>query len=202
MTIAPHRFQIVLDTVAQMTISERTVLYALIFGLRPQRTLEIGTCEGGSALIIKAALDDIGSGALVCIDPRPVIAPQHWEQLRSRTTLLEGCSPDLLPKAREVAGGPFDFALIDGDHETPGLVRDIEGAMEVLADGAYMIFHDAHYMGVADGIELMLGRHRDRLTDCGFVSVEQTFEDRKVDGRQVIWGGLRLLRYTPPAGRR
>ena len=202
MSITPSRFQIVFDDTALMTMSERTVLYGLVFGLRPKRTLEIGTHKGGSARIIHAALSDIGEGALVCVDPVPVISPQHWEEIKDRATLLAGPSPDLLPKARELAGGPFDFALIDGDHEAPGLIRDIEGTMEVLADSAYMIFHDAHYMGVADGIEQMLSKHRDTLTDCGFMSVEQTFEDRKVNGRQVLWGGLRLLRFTRNAARR
>lgn len=202
MAITPSRFQIVFDDTALMTMSERTVLYGLVFGLRPQRTVEIGTHKGGSARIIHAALSDIGAGTLVCIDPVPVIAPEHWEELKDRTTLLAGPSPDLLPQARELAGGPFDLALIDGDHEAPGLIRDIEGTLEVLADHAYLIFHDAHYMGVADGIDQMLDKHRDSLSDCGFVSVEETHEDRVVNGRKVVWGGLRLLRYQRPAAAR
>ena len=68
MEIRPERFNIVQTAPALMTVSERVVLYSLIFGLRPQRILEIGTKLGGSALVIGAALDDIGAGQLVCVD--------------------------------------------------------------------------------------------------------------------------------------
>jgi predicted O-methyltransferase YrrM len=184
-----------------MTWPERVVLYSLIFGLRPQRCLEIGTKMGGSALIISAALDDIGAGQLICVDSHPQVKPEHWQQLAHRTTLITGMSPRILPRTVEVAGGLFDFALIDGDHELSGVIKDIEGVLPLLTSGAYMIFHDAHYYGVADAIDRMLERYSDRLTDCGMLSTEQTPEGRTVKGRPVIWGGLRMLRHHTSAPR-
>jgi predicted O-methyltransferase YrrM len=171
------------------------VLYGLVFGLRPQRCLEIGTYRGGSSLVIGAGLDDIGTGHLVCVDPNPALTPEHWAQLEHHATLLKASSPDALPNALKAAGGPFDFALIDGDHARPGVVRDIEGVLPTLAPSAHIVFHDAHYHGVELAIDDMLRKHADRLTDCGMISVEQTPEDRVEDGHRVIWGGLRMLRY-------
>jgi predicted O-methyltransferase YrrM len=195
MEIHPRRFGIIYTAPVLMTVSERVVLYGIVFGLRPRRCLEIGTNKGGSSLIIGAALDDIGAGRLVCVDQNPLIAPEHWEQLAHRVTLLKGTSPDILGQALEVAGGKFDFALIDGDHELPGVIRDIEGVLPLLEDEAYMMFHDAHYYQVSHGIDEMLIKYKDRLTDCGMLSVEQVPENRTENGYPVVWGGLRIVRY-------
>jgi predicted O-methyltransferase YrrM/SAM-dependent methyltransferase len=197
-TTRPGRFGIIYTTPAHMTAPERVLLYSLVLGLRPQRCLEIGTHKGGSALIIGAALDDLGDGRLVCIDPEPVVAPEHWAQVSHHATLIAGPSPDVLPQAVAAAGGPFDFALIDGDHEYPGVVRDIEGTLGVLTPTAYMLFHDANYFEVARAIDDMLCKHADRLVDCGMLSVQQTPENRMERGRPVIWGGLRMVRYQRP----
>jgi predicted O-methyltransferase YrrM/SAM-dependent methyltransferase len=194
----PARFGVVYTTPAHMLAPERVVLYGLVFASRPQRVLEIGTFRGGSALVIVAALDDVGVGTLVCVDPQPNIAPEHWAQIAHRATLFAEPSPDVLPKALEVAGGRFDFALIDGDHEYPGVVRDIEGVLPYLAPEAHLLFHDAHYFEVREAIDRMLCEHADCLTDCGMISTDGNPEGRSVNGKPIVWGGLRLLRYHQP----
>jgi predicted O-methyltransferase YrrM len=194
----PARFGVIYTTPAHMTAPERVLLYSLILGLRPERCLEIGTHKGGSALIIGAALDDLGGGRLVCVDPQPIVAPEHWAQVEHRATMIAGPSPDVLPQAVADAGGQFDFALIDGDHEYPGVVRDIEGTLDVLAPSAYLLFHDANYFEVAQAIDEMICKHADRLVDCGMLSVQQTPENRVERGHPVVWGGLRLVRYHRP----
>lgn len=199
MEIRPGRFSAIYTAPVLMTWSERVVLYATVFGLRPRRCLEIGTHKGGSSLIIGAALDDIGAGRLVCVDPNPLVAPEHWQQIAHRAALLKGGSPQILSQAIEAAGGCFDFALIDGDHEYDGVIRDIEGVLPLLEDSAHLLFHDAHYYQVTDAIDHMLKKYADRLVDCGMISAEQTVENRQERGRQVIWGGLRMLRYHKPA---
>jgi predicted O-methyltransferase YrrM/SAM-dependent methyltransferase len=194
----PSRFGVIYTTPAHMTAPERVLLYSLVLGLRPRRCLEIGTHKGGSALVIGAALDDLGTGTLVCVDPVPMVADEHWAQVRHLATMIAGPSPDVLPRAVEAAGGRFDFALIDGDHEFPGVVRDIEGVLGVLEPTAYLVFHDANYFEVARAIDEMVCKYADRLVDCGMLSVQQTPEDRVVNGRPVVWGGLRMVRYHRP----
>jgi predicted O-methyltransferase YrrM len=196
----PDRFGVIYTTPAHMTAAERVTLYSLVFGLRPQRCLEIGTFHGGSSLVIVAALDDLGAGELVCVDPSPAVAPEDRARMAHRAHLIERASPAALGEAMAVAGGHFDFALIDGDHERTSVVRDIEGVLDVLAPNAHVLLHDAHYLGVSDAIEEMMRRHPDRLVDCGMLSTEQVKEDRSVDGRPVTWGGLRLLRHRGDAG--
>jgi predicted O-methyltransferase YrrM len=192
--VRPGRFEVIYTTPAHMTAAERVMLYAMVFSLRPERCLEIGTYLGGSALIIGAAMDDLGAGRLFCVDPNPQVAPDHWKQIEHRAAMIAKPSPQALFEAMRLAGGKFDFAFIDGDHETPGVIQDIEAALEVLTPDAYVLLHDAHYRGVADAIDRMIVEHADRLLDCGMVSVEQTETGTFEDGRHVIWGGLRLLR--------
>lgn len=192
MQIRPDRFDRIREAPVLMSWSERVVLYSTIFGVRPMRSLEIGTHKGGSALIISAALDDIGVGRLICVDPAPMVAPEHWAKVAHRATLVTGGSPDVLPEAMKAAGGPFDFALIDGDHELEGVLRDIEGVLPLLADQAYLLFHDAHFGPVEEGIDRMVSKYRRHLIDCGMLSVEQTPDAQP----GVHWGGLRMLRFS------
>lgn len=178
---------------AHMTRSERLLMFTLAFNLRPQRYLEIGTFQGGSALIVAAALDSLRSDArMVCVDPRPAIAPEHWEKLKHRTTLLTGFSPDILPEAQKAAGGPFDLVLIDGDHSFEGMMRDAEGVLPYVRPGSYLLFHDSFYHEVDEGIKAFVQRHADRVVDLGQMTREVTVH-QEPGGAPVHWGGLRLL---------
>lgn len=178
-----------------MTMSERVLLYGLIAGLRPRRCLEIGTFQGGSALIITAALDDLGEGKLACVDPEPKVRPEHWSRIAHRATLFAAPSPDVIPEASRAVGGKFDFALIDGDHRTEGVLRDIEGTLPHLEDHAYLLFHDAHNAETSEGIDRAVRNPRNGLADAGMLSTEKTGDSAP----GVFWGGLRLLRFTRPA---
>jgi predicted O-methyltransferase YrrM len=153
--------------------------------------LEIGTHQGGSALVIIAALDDIGQGTLSCIDINPSISTEHWQEISHRTALFKGASPDIIPVVAQNAREFFDFVLIDGDHSTEAVTRDIEGVLPYLDYGAYLLFHDAHHQEAAAAISAALAKHADVLTDCGIVSTQRTPDPTP----GVYWGGLRLLRF-------
>src|SRR5688572_29036457 len=56
---------------SDMCIPDRMMLYALVRGLRPERTLEVGVRWGAGARIIAAALEDGGAGRAVGLDPEP-----------------------------------------------------------------------------------------------------------------------------------
>jgi predicted O-methyltransferase YrrM len=54
-TLQPLGLPVIYDAPVQQLMPERLLLYSLICGLRPERTLEIGTLYGGSTMIICAA---------------------------------------------------------------------------------------------------------------------------------------------------
>jgi cephalosporin hydroxylase len=190
------RMETLLGAPAELLLPERLLLYAIVRGIRPARCLEIGTHFGGSTTITCAALDDSGQGRVVCVDPNPLVPPAVWEKVAHRATLLRGSSPDALVEAYTEAGGPFDFAFIDGDHTHTGVVRDVEGVIEVAAPGAHLLFHDSHYWEVSNAIDECLSRWPERLIDAGTLSTLSTAPLTAPDGTVSRWGGLRLLRVA------
>ncbi len=195
----PGRVQQLLDAPAELLLPERLLMYSLVRGLRPARCLEIGTHFGGSTTITCAALDDVGAGRLVCIDPNPLVPAELWATLAHRATMIRGTSPDALAEAVAVAGGLFDFAFIDGDHTHAGVVRDVEGVLTAVAPGAHLLFHDSHYWEVRDAIDECVTRHPSRLADAGTLSALATAPIAAPDGTSAQWGGFRLLRVITPS---
>ncbi|WP_028057994.1 class I SAM-dependent methyltransferase [Candidatus Solirubrobacter pratensis] len=195
MTFLAQRFHIVHTTPAWMSMHERVLLYGLVAGLQPQRIVEIGTFKGGSTLVMCAALDDLDAdGRIVCVDPNPRVAPEDWDSVQHRATMVAEPSPEALASAAEVAGAGFNFALIDGDHTRAGVERDIEATLPTLAEEAHLVFHDAHYFEVREAIDDAVRRHP-TLVDAGLVSVDSSPDQPDADGNEVAWGGLRLLRF-------
>jgi predicted O-methyltransferase YrrM len=194
----PSRFHVVHTAPVWMSMHERVVVYSLVAGLQPKRVLEIGTFRGGSTLIMCAALDDLGSDAsITCVDPEPRVDPADWALVEHRAAMVAESSPQGLAKAREIAGAPFDFALIDGDHSQEGVRRDVVGTVPVLADDAHLLFHDALYWRVEEGIAQALTEVEGTFEDAGMVSVQASSTDggEIEDGHEVRWGGLRLMRF-------
>jgi predicted O-methyltransferase YrrM len=178
---------------AWMTRAERLLLYSLVFGLRPQCYLEIGTLEGGSALIVSTAMDASGNdGRMVCVELNPQIDPEHWSRIRSRATLLQGSSPDILSDAHKTAGCPFDFVFIDGDHTYTGVLRDANGVLPFVADGAYLLFHDSFFPDVARAIDIFVAQHSNQIVDFGILTREVTLQPQP-QGEPIRWGGLRMM---------
>jgi predicted O-methyltransferase YrrM len=102
-----------------LTSPERLLLFTLIYSLRSERYLEIGD-DPGRPLLVGAAMDASDShGRIVCIDGATQVDPPHWQKTEHRASMLVTDSGVALPKAREVAGGPFDFFFIDADHSKP-----------------------------------------------------------------------------------
>jgi predicted O-methyltransferase YrrM len=179
--------------ISWMLWPERMLVYSTVYGLQPQRCLEIGTFQGGSAQLIVAALDDIGTGQLICVDPNPRVSPEVWSRISHRAQMVSAPSPEALTQAEQLAGGKFDFAFIDGDHTYDGLVRDVEGTLPVLANDAYLLFHDAHYFEVADGLKMLFAKYPRQLQDMGIISKPKSPDPERPD---VFWGGIRMARFT------
>lgn len=186
--------EVIRQAPAWMTRGERLLLFALIFGLRPARYLEIGTFQGGSALIVAASMDASGShGRIVCIDPKPEIKPEDWKRIEHRGTLLQARSPEILAHAVQVVGGMIDFALIDGDHTAAGVTRDAEGVLPFLAQGGYLLFHDAYFPQVGRALDDFAKRNPEQIIDLGCLTREVTLHTLP-SSDIVTWGGLRLMR--------
>lgn len=174
-----------------MTVAERLLLFSLVYSLRPQRYLEIGTFQGGSALLACKAMDMTGSnGTITCIDPEPKIASEDWQRIEHRTHLLQGLSPQILAQAFDDAGAAFDFVLIDGDHSYQGVKRDAIGVLPFVADGAYLLFHDSFFPEIDRALDEYA--RQQNVIDFGVLTREVTSQEMP-SGDVVHWGGLRMM---------
>ena len=197
MSFAPRRFGVVERAPVWMSMQERVLLYSLVFALQPERVLEIGTFKGGSALIICGAMDDLGFGRIVCVDPEPRLEPEVWPAISHRAVLVREASPGALKKAAAAAAGPFQLALIDGDHRYQGVVDDLVHTLPLLDDDAHVLLHDAHYYEVRAAIDDAVRHYGPELIDAGMVSTGETPHDGEAPAGAppIGWGGLRLLRF-------
>lgn len=178
---------------AWLTSAERLSLFTLVCALRPMNYLEVGTFQGGSTLIVSAAMDASNNpGRITCVEPEPQINPEHWSQIENRATLVQGYSPAVLSEAHRLAGQPFDFVFIDGDHTEAGVFRDAIGMVPFLSDDAMMLFHDGFFPDVAAAIDRFVSNHARHVVDIGLITSEATVQDGDPSLR---WGGLRLLRF-------
>jgi predicted O-methyltransferase YrrM len=190
---SPERVGAVYGAPTDMSVDEKLFLYSFVRGFRPQRSLEIGVAMGGSALITANAMEENGVGMHVGVDPTPNLKVA-WRDLHARFKLIAGRSPEAIPEARAAAGGPFEFVLIDGLHRYDQVRTDITAILPHLADGAYLLFHDAFHYGVAaairEAIEASLS-----LVDCGYpCRTANVYADPVTP-----YNGFRLLRWTAAA---
>jgi len=177
---------------AWLTRAERLMLFTLVFSLRPKRYIEIGTLQGGSALIVCRALDALESdGKMYLVDPAPKIATETWAKLQHRAKLYQGHSPDILKVVATEAGGSFDLIFIDGDHSYEGVMRDAEGILPYAEPGSYIIFHDIFFDDVRRATDDFVARYSERIADLGVLTRE--FTTQKINDVLVKWAGLRLL---------
>jgi hypothetical protein len=104
----------------QMTLGERATLEGLLARLRPALAVEIGTAEGGSTRCIARYAGEIHSFDQV----HPAGLTDELPSVTAHT----GDSHVLLPAFLErlaAAGRAVDFALVDGDHTSEGVRRDM-----------------------------------------------------------------------------
>ncbi|HHY58668.1 MAG TPA: class I SAM-dependent methyltransferase [Chloroflexi bacterium] len=176
-----------------MSRAERLMMFSLAFCLRPQRYLEIGTFQGGSALLVGSALDALKSdGRMYLVDPEPKIAAENWQKIAHRAEMFKGYSPDILQTVAAKAGKPFDLVLIDGDHTYQGARRDATGVLPYVAPGGYILFHDSFFPDVRRAIDEFVDEHSAQVIDFGLLTREITVQASK-DNPRVEWGGLRML---------
>lgn len=187
--------EILNSTPAKQTASERLMLFTLIYCLRPLRYLEIGTFKGGSALLVAAAMDAADyPGKIICVDLRPQVDPENWKRIQHRATMVVGDSGKVLPEAHQVAGGPFDFIFIDGDHQEQAVIRDATEAAAVLAPGGYLLFHDSFCSGVKFGVDRFVLHSPGHWMDFGDVTREYTSVVQR-DGKEEPFCGFRLVKH-------
>jgi hypothetical protein len=172
----------------QMSLGERAALEGVLYAVKPQLAIEIGTAEGGSLKRIAEHSAEVHSFDLVEPDPQ-IAAVAH-------ATFHSGDSHRLLPEfLAQLAdeGRQADFVLVDGDHSADGVRRDAEDLLASPAIAkAVILFHDTANEEVRRGIDAVDFDAHEKV-----VHVEPDFVAGSLfsapDLQGELWGGLGLV---------
>ncbi len=121
----------------------------LLENIKPQRMLEIGTHQGGTAAFWCELAPSVFSIDL----PDGLFGGIGWDGARARNERLQRDYPGVyegvladshLASTLEIAAkrGPFDVVFIDADHRYEGVKQDLEMYSSVVRPGGAILFHD------------------------------------------------------------
>jgi hypothetical protein len=183
--------QLLRDSDWQMSFGERAALEGLLAQVRPALAIEIGTAEGGSLERVAAYSEHVHS-----FDLTFDLMPQERRDSLDNVTFHGGDSHELLPKLlRELAdaGQNVDFVLVDGDHSSEGVKKDME---DLLASDAIqrtvIVAHDTMNEVVRDGLERVAYADFPKVA---YVELDMVaghlFQEPSL--RNELWGGVGLV---------
>jgi hypothetical protein len=186
----------------QMTVCEQMALQHILDLLKPQRALEIGTYQGGSLQVLSHYCSHVES---IDIDPSipAALGPQF-----TNVTFHTGNSFELLPSILSQSTesrNPFEFILIDGDHSSEGVKRDINAILSVLPTSElFVLMHDAFNPQCRAGIlsaNWQLSPHVHEL-EIDFIPGVYHHESYDTAAARTMWGGFAcaLLKPEPRQG--
>jgi|SRR5581483_2651482 len=179
----------------QMTESERIALTGVLARVRPLGALEIGVYYGGSLSLAAQFAKHI-----VAIDINPEVRDRF--DLPANAELLIGHSRDMVPQALaslERLGMPLQYVLIDAEHSTDGVKRDIALLLKYQPrTPMVMLIHDSGNPDCRAGILSADWNSSPyvHFVQCDFVP-GQIIEHSVRDGRGEVWGGLALAYFAP-----
>lgn len=131
--------------------------------LKPETILEIGRCDGHSLGLFRFLAPD---ALIISVDPAPrphaktVIdfMDNRASELggRPRTIFIDKKSDDAFSAEEVSMHGPYDFALIDGDHSYEGALRDWGNTKPLMTKNGVVAF---------DNTEMVCGKVFDQIDD-------------------------------------
>jgi hypothetical protein len=177
-----------------MAPAEQVALLFLLSQLRPTIAIEIGTRFGGSLQAISRYCDRVYS---IDIDPHVIT---RLDGKFPNVEFLIGPSDQKLPPLLEELQrkrAPLSFALVDGDHSTEGVRRDINHLLQFKPTVPfYIVMHDSFNPACRAGLRLAQWGSNPHVH-----AVELDFVAGIVNPAPVfrgqLWGGLALAVLLP-----
>ena len=148
----------------------------ILFEVKPDVVVEIGSRFGGSTKFFANMLDIIGKGEVISIDNHRA----DFKLTHPRLVLLNGKSsdPDILSRVTEQCSGKKVFLIQDGDHRCAQVLEDLEnysrfvslGSYFIVEDGIVDLFHEGDGLGFKEegplaAVEKFLSIHDEFIVD-------------------------------------
>jgi hypothetical protein len=168
---------------------ERAALEGILNLLKPSLAIEIGTFRGGSLERLSEHCHEVHA---IDLTLRPEITADRFPAVRFH----EGDSHALLPSMLEAfadAGRNVDFALVDGDHSGPGVMRDVVDLLDSPATGqTVIVVHDTLSVRVRSGLEQIAFAEYQKV---GYVDLDFVQGNVRAEGQSKddLWCGLGLI---------
>jgi cephalosporin hydroxylase len=162
------------DTSSLSTVNNISTIHKLLWKYRPERTLEVGFCFGGSALLFCSTHKELGRSPQsqhIAIDPYQTTT---WDScglmaieragLKGYLDFREAFSALELPKLFE-SGARFGLVYIDGSHLFEDVLVDSYFAARLLMEGGIVLFDDSSNAHVRKVVRFLRANHRETLTE-------------------------------------
>ena len=168
---------------SNISINECIFIHKLIMHEKPMKVLEFGMANGMSTMIILNALNNIDGQVLYSNDP---FQKTYWSGIglhnaskvknKVKHIHIEKLSTDSFD---EFENGFFDMILVDGAHDTPNVILDINNSKRMLKKNGILILDDVLHTGVHDAIQIVLKNDRN-YKKINMIPLNKTI-DPKID---------------------
>ena len=112
----------------------------MLYDLRPDFVIEIGSANGGTTLYLAHLCDLIGTGTIISIDIDR--SKYNITHPRIKTFTGDSSSPEIFAQVRALVGNGKVLVIHDGDHTAKKVKQDIEIYHTLVSVGSYLIVED------------------------------------------------------------
>ncbi len=173
----------------QMNHSERLALKGILHSIKPRVVIEVGTYQGGSLSLMAQYAEKIYS---IDIDPDIPARYSYMKNVQFITGPSEVTFTGLLEDMQK-RNTPVDLILIDGDHSTKGVMKDIRVLLNYKPIGpTIVILHDSFNPGCRKG---MVDSPWDSSPHVHMVEID--FVPGAMATPNEMWGGLGFALLLP-----
>jgi cephalosporin hydroxylase len=155
-----HQTDIVFDQCTWMGVRalksplDAWIYQEIIYEVRPDIIVELGSMWGGSTLYLANLLDLMGHGQVVSVD----ISRERFSSKHERFVLITGSTtdPHVIAKVRALCDGKKVLVIHDAAHDKATVLADLRTYSPLISVGSYLIvedgFGDLFYPGTPIGM--------------------------------------------------
>jgi cephalosporin hydroxylase len=113
----------------------------LIYAVKPEVIVEIGSYAGGSTLYFAHLLDLMGNGLVISVD----IDRANYNVSHKRITAITGdsASPEVFQQVEKLCRNKTVLVMHDGGHEKAQVAKDLALYSKLVTPGSYFIVEDS-----------------------------------------------------------
>lgn len=116
----------------------------IIHDLKPDVIIETGSYKGGGALFFASMCELVGHGHVLSIDRRDLMQAKHP---RLTQFIGRGTSDEMLARVREFVGEGSCMVVLDSNHETSFVKRELVAYGPIVTVGQYLVVEDTYLSG-------------------------------------------------------